>query len=182
MISSPLSLLLFSFFLLSIHAQTLIHNTCKICSQHDPLVSYRFCTTSLQAASGSHHADIRGLGLISIKLTRKNLTDTRSYIKKLLKNDTRKLDSYVKMRLEDCLELYSDSSTDIKHAMNNYKSKRYHEANIQISSVMEATTTCENGFKEKHEAVMLLTNRNNATFELSVIGLSIMRILQNSAN
>ncbi|KAJ9535322.1 hypothetical protein OSB04_un001570 [Centaurea solstitialis] len=175
--------MLCSFLFLSIHAQTtLIHGTCEICSQQDPLVNYQFCITSLQDASGSRHADIRGLGKISIKLTQKNLTDTRSYIKNLLKNNIKKLNSYVKMRLEDCLELYSDSIADIKRAMDNYKSKHYHEANIQLSSVMEAATTCENGFKEKHKAVTLLTKRNNATFELSVIGLSIMRILQNDAN
>lgn len=120
---------------------------------------------------------------MSIYLTHKNLTNTRSHIKKLLKNDVVKLHSYVKIRLEDCLELYTDSIIDIKSAMKNYNSKCYTEANILISAVMDAATTCENGFKEGHNNnVTLLTKRNIATFELSAIGLSIIRILQSGLN
>ncbi|KAK9051470.1 hypothetical protein SSX86_028099 [Deinandra increscens subsp. villosa] len=172
--SSSLSLFLFSLFL-SIHAQTLIHGTCKVCSQQDPTVNYQFCTTSLESVSESRHADVRGLGRISIQLTQQNVTNTRSHIKILRK---KKCSSAIKMRLDDCFELYSDAVIDIKHALKSYKSKHYDEANILISSVMDAATTCENGFKEKRNVVSPLTKRNNATFELSGIGLSIIHILR----
>ncbi|KAL8268464.1 hypothetical protein R6Q59_002262 [Mikania micrantha] len=177
--SCSLSLFLFSIIFLATHAQTLIHGTCKICSQQDPTVNYQFCTTSLEAAPGSRHTDVRGLGKIAIQLAQVNVTNTKSHIKILLK---KKYNSFVKMCLNDCLELYSDAVIDIKHALKSYKSKRYDEANALITSVMDATTTCENGFKEKHNIVSPLTKRNDATFELCGIGLSIMHILRVGTN
>ncbi|KAK1408903.1 hypothetical protein QVD17_41042 [Tagetes erecta] len=176
-----LTLFLFSlFFLSSINGQDLIYNTCKTSSQQDPNVKFQFCTTSLQAAPASHCADLKGLGMMSIRLTRYNLTDTRCYIKRLLKNNTKILDPYVKSCLVDCFELYSDAISDIKDAMKSYNSKQFFDANVRISSVMDATTTCEDGFKQKRGVVSLLTKRNDATFQLSAITLSIMNILQNS--
>ncbi|KAL4585978.1 hypothetical protein LXL04_010606 [Taraxacum kok-saghyz] len=177
-----LSFFLFSPFFLSIHAKTLIHGTCEICSQQDPFVNYKFCTTSLQSVSGSHHADIIELGKISLKLTYDNMTDTRSYIKKLLRNDIEKISSYMKLRLDDCVDLYKDSISDVKDAIKYYSSRRYYEASLHLSSVMDATTTCEDGFKEKRMGLSPLTKRNNATFELAAIGLSIVRILQSDAH
>ncbi|KAD4982642.1 hypothetical protein E3N88_19313 [Mikania micrantha] len=131
------------------------------------------------AAPGSRHTDVRGLGKIAIQLAQVNVTNTKSHIKILLK---KKYNSFVKMCLNDCLELYSDAVIDIKHALKSYKSKRYDEANALITSVMDATTTCENGFKEKHNIVSPLTKRNDATFELCGIGLSIMHILRVGTN
>ncbi|KAM0071791.1 putative pectinesterase inhibitor domain-containing protein [Helianthus debilis subsp. tardiflorus] len=176
-----LTLFLFSLFLLSINGQDLIYDTCKTSSQQDPNVKLQFCTTSLQAAPASHCANLKGLGMMSIRLTRYNVTDTRCYIKQLLKNNTKKLDPYVKSCLDDCFELYSDAISGIKQAMESYNSKRFFDANVQISSVMDATTTCEDGFKQKKGIVSPLTKRNDATFQLSAIALSIMNIVQSSA-
>ncbi|KAK9076507.1 hypothetical protein SSX86_004841 [Deinandra increscens subsp. villosa] len=178
--SLPFSLTLILFFLsfLSINGQDLIYKTCKTSSQQDPNVNLQFCTTSLQAAPASHCADLEGLGMMSIRLTRYNLTDTRCYIKRLLKNNTKILDPYVKSCLDDCFELYSDAILGIKHAMKSYNSKRYFDANVQISSIMDATTTCEDGFREKKGVVSPLSRRNSATFQLSAITLSIMNIIQ----
>ncbi|KAJ0914172.1 putative pectinesterase inhibitor domain-containing protein [Helianthus annuus] len=178
--SFSMTLLLFSLFFLSINGQDLIYNTCKTLSQQDPNVDLQFCITSLQAAPASHCADLKGLGMISIRLTRYNITDTRCYIKRLLNNATKILDPYVKSCLDDCFEVYSDAILDIKQAMKSYISKRFFDANIQISSVMDATTTCEDGFKERKGVVSPLTKRNDATFQLSAITLSIMNILQSS--
>ncbi|KAL8192115.1 hypothetical protein R6Q57_028064 [Mikania cordata] len=174
------SFLLFFFFFLSINGQDLIYDTCKTSSQQDPNVKLPFCTTSLQAAPASHCADLEGLGMMSIRLTRYNITDTRCYIKHLLKNNTKKLDPYVKSCLEDCFELYSDAILGIKQAMRSYNFKRFFDANVQISSVMDATTTCEDGFKQKKGVVSPLTKKNDATFQLSAITLTIMNIIQNS--
>ncbi|KAL4562911.1 hypothetical protein LXL04_026942 [Taraxacum kok-saghyz] len=172
-------LLLSSFFLIAINAQNLIYKTCKTSSKQDPNVNLQFCTTSLQAAPASHCADVTGLGMMSIRLTRYNLTDTRCYIKQFLKNNTtKKLDPYVKACLNDCFELYSDAIPSIKQAMKSYNSKKYFDANVQISSVMDAATTCEDGFKEKKGVVSPLTKRNNASFQLSAVALSIMSIVQ----
>nr|XP_043625773.1 putative invertase inhibitor [Erigeron canadensis] len=180
--SSSLLFIFFFFLSFSTHAQTLIHGTCKLCSQQDPGVDYQFCATSLQAAPGSHHANIRGLGKISIRLTKKNMTDTRFYIRRLLNNYGVNLSTYARMRLNDCLELYSDSITDIKSAFRNYKASRFDEANLLLSAVMEAANTCENGFKEMDNIVSPLTKRNDATFDLSAIALAIIHILQVGIN
>ncbi|KAI3741702.1 hypothetical protein L1987_59376 [Smallanthus sonchifolius] len=142
--------------ILSIH-QWPRSDTCKTSSQQDPNVKLPFCTTSLQAAPASHCADLKGLGMMSIRLTRYNITDTRCYIKQLLKNNTKKLDPYVKSCLDDCFELYSDAISGIKQAMKSYSSKRFFDANVQISSVMDATTTCEDGFKERKSVVCYST-------------------------
>lgn len=114
--------------------------------------------------------------MISIRLTRYNLTDTRCHIKQLLMN--KKLDKYVRSCLEACFELYDDALPSIKLAMKAYSDKKFYDANIQVSAVMDAATTCEDGFHEKTGVVSPLTDRNNATFQLSAIVLYIMHAIQ----
>ncbi|KAE8679842.1 putative acyl carrier protein [Hibiscus syriacus] len=185
--SSSLAIPLFlSFFLListsTSHSLTstnssLIRKTCKKCAESDPNLSYDFCVTSLQAAPNSHCAnDLRQLGKISIKLLRRNLTNSRSYIKELLKN--KKMDPFVRSCLHDCFDLYSDAILTAKHAIEDYKDKRYDDSNIGVSSIMDAATTCEDGFKEKEGVVSPLTKRNNDIFQLSVISLSIINMIR----
>ncbi|KAJ7961849.1 Pectinesterase inhibitor [Quillaja saponaria] len=156
--------------------RNLIKQTCKNCSQNDPNISYKFCITSLQAAPNISRADnLRELGMISIKLIRHNVTDTRLHIKELLKN--KKLDPYIRACLNDCFELYSDSIPALRQAIKDYKAKHYEDANIEVSSVLDASTTCEDGFKEKKGVVSPLKKRNNASFQLSAISLSIINML-----
>ncbi|XP_044493387.1 putative invertase inhibitor [Mangifera indica] len=171
--------LLFIFFFVSDHlitAHNLIHQTCKKCSQNDPNLSYTFCVTSLEAVPSSHCANLRQLGMIAINLTRRNVTSTKSYINELLKN--KKLDPFMKACLNDCYELYSDAIMTLQQAFIDYKSKHYEDANFEISSVMDASTTCEDGFKEQEGVVSPLTKRNNNTFQLPAIALSIINMLQ----
>ncbi|XVE74166.1 hypothetical protein DITRI_Ditri11bG0177200 [Diplodiscus trichospermus] len=157
-------------------ANNLIRQTCKKCAQRDPNVSYNFCVTSLEATPKSHCVDdLRELGIISIKLLRRNITNSRSYIKEILKN--KKLDPFIRSRLHDCFDLYSDAIPATKQAVDDFKSKHYDDANIDVSSVMDASTTCEDGFKEKEGAVSPLTKRNNDMFQLSAISLSIINML-----
>nr|GFB09141.1 putative invertase inhibitor [Tanacetum cinerariifolium] len=178
--SFSLTIYLFSLIFLSINGQDLVYDTCKTSSQQNPNVKFQFCTTSLQAAPASHCADLTGLGMMSIRLIRDNVTDTRCYIKQLLKNSA-KLDPFVKACLNDCFELYSDAIPDTKQAMKNYNAKSYFDANVQISSIMDAATTCEDGFKEKKGVVSPLTKRNTATFELGAMALSIIKSLQSGS-
>ncbi|GMI75797.1 hypothetical protein like AT5G46940 [Hibiscus trionum] len=154
-----------------------IRKTCKKCAQSDPNLSYNFCVTSLQAAPNSHLAnDLRQLGKISIKLLGRNLTNSRSYIKEFLKK--KMMDPFVRSCLRDCLQLYSDASLTAKQAIQDYKAKRYDDSNIDVSSIMDASTTCEDGFKEKEGVVSPLTKRNNDTFLLSAISLSIINMIR----
>ncbi|KAK9094897.1 hypothetical protein Scep_026366 [Stephania cephalantha] len=57
--------------------------------------------------------------------------------------------------------------------MNLMKTNRYFDANIQVSAVMDASTTCEDGFSEKEGEVSPLTSMNNVMFQLCAIALSI---------
>ncbi|KAM1285003.1 hypothetical protein ACFX2J_027626 [Malus domestica] len=177
--SLPVSLLFFLFTFNAITANNLIPETCKNFAQYDPNLSYNFCVNSLQAAPKSQRAGLHKLGIISIKLVRNNATDTRHYIKHLLKN--KNLDPYVSACLGDCLELYSDAIPTIKHALMNYKSKKYEDANTEVSSVIDASTTCEDGFDEGNQLVSPLTKRNSDMFQLSIIALSFIN-MHNSLN
>lgn len=113
--------------------------------------------------------------MMSIKLIKYNVTDTRHYVKNLLKN--KKMDPFIRACLNDCLDLYSDAIPTLKQAMMDYKSKHYKDANIEVSSVIDAATTCEDGFEEKEGAVSPLTKRNNDTFQLSAIALALINML-----
>ncbi|GAA0149975.1 hypothetical protein LIER_09015 [Lithospermum erythrorhizon] len=162
-----------SFIYVPIEASNLIEETCKRCAQNDPNVKYGFCKTSLQAAPASQCANLKGLGSISIKLLRYNVTDTRCHIKHLLKN--KKWDKYYLQRLNDCFELYSDAITTVKQAMNSYHDKRYDDANIQISAIMDDSNTCEDGFKEGGNSTSSpLSKRNENLFELGATSLCIL--------
>lgn len=156
----------------------LIQQTCKNCSKSDPNISYKFCTTSLQSDRRSHCAkNLHELGLISIKLTRHNVTYTIAHIKELLKKKKKNMDPYIKGCLDDCLEVYSDSITTFREAIRDYRAKRYGEANVKLSSVIDASTTCEDGFKQKNDVISPLTKRNKDVFQLSAIALSIVNML-----
>ncbi|XP_044500926.1 putative invertase inhibitor [Mangifera indica] len=176
---SSLSLLFIIFFFFisgyQITADNLVNQTCKKCAQGDPNLNYNFCLTSLEAVPSSHCANLRQLGMISINLIRSNVTDTKSYINELLKK--KKLDPFMRSCLTDCFELYSDTIPTLQQATKDCKFKHYEDANIEISSVMDASATCEDGFKEKEDAFSPLTKRNNNTFQLSAIALSIINML-----
>ncbi|KAG7026060.1 hypothetical protein SDJN02_12558, partial [Cucurbita argyrosperma subsp. argyrosperma] len=185
MSSLSVSILPFLFFLFSNFAITqssisntssLIYNTCKTSSDQDPNISFNFCLTSLQhgAEHGRGALDLRRLGLISLRLVRRNVSSTRHYIKKLRRN--KHLNTLVKSCLTDCLELYSDAIPTLKDARRDYKGRRYFETNLKISSVMDDCSTCEDGFEEEG-VISPLTNRSYNAFELSAIALSIINML-----
>ncbi|XP_010052748.2 putative invertase inhibitor [Eucalyptus grandis] len=178
--------LLLIFFLTSVHAASadggstiIIHETCKKCAQEDPNVSYKFCVASLESNPYCHCDNLRGLGLVSIKLLRHNVTRTRSYTEKLLKS--KEMDPSVRACLQDCLELYSDAVATLAEAIRAYKDERYGDANIDLSSVMDASTTCEDGFTEKGTGSPL-ARRNKDAFRLSALALSIITMLSRSSH
>lgn len=154
---------------------SLIHKTCKKISKQDPNISFNFCSTSLQCCSRRGADSLRGLGFVSVVLVGRNVTSTRHWIIRLLRY--KRLDSMVKSRLLDCLELYSDAIPTVKQAVKDYLAKRYDDANSGISSVMDAASACEDGFKEKKGVVSPLTKRNGDAFELGAIVLAIMNLL-----
>lgn len=61
--------------------------------------------------------------------------------------------------------------------MKQYDSKDYVDANTHLSSVMDAASTCEDGFMEKEGVVSPMTKGNNDTFHLSAMALSIVHLI-----
>ncbi|EYU42317.1 hypothetical protein ABFS82_14G154100 [Erythranthe guttata] len=172
----PFLIILFITTIQSTSAQTLINTTCKTASNDDPNIPYAFCTTSLLAAPASRCAALQGLGSISIRLIRYNVTDTRCFIKQLIKD--KKWDPYQRQCLDDCFQLFTDAIDSVKQAMRYYNAKKFDDANVQISSIMDAANTCEDGFKERKGLVSPLTKRNVDVFQLSAVALSVMKIVQ----
>lgn len=162
------------------NTSSLIYKTCKASSEQDPNISFDFCITSLKPAATKHrHGDtsLRRLGLMTIYLIRHNMSSTRHHIKKLQRKKGPG-DPFVKLCLTDCLELYSDAIPTVKQAMKDYKSKRYDDVNVAIGSVMDAATTCEDGFKERKGVASPLKKRDENAFELGAIVLSIMSLVR----
>ncbi|KAK4268034.1 hypothetical protein QN277_024740 [Acacia crassicarpa] len=163
----------------------LIQEICKKTSETDPNVSLNFCISSLESDPSSHsiRLSLTKLGLISMNLTKNKVTETRVYIEHLLKKKTKQgssssIDRYIKDCLKDCLELYSDAIATTEDAIGDYKRKRYLVSNIKVSSVLDAASTCEDGFKEKRGVVSPLNKGNNETFQLSAIALSIIDMVR----
>ncbi|XP_022135283.1 putative invertase inhibitor [Momordica charantia] len=158
----------------TITTSNIIQETCKRSADSTPNLSYNFCVASLESDDRSRCADLHKLGLIAMDLMRHNITSTRRDIRKLLRN--KKLDQFVKARLDDCLELYSDAVPILKEAKRCYKEKKYVDANVKVSSVMEAPSTCEDGFRDKEGLVSPLTEKNKNVFRLAALTLSIINM------
>ncbi|KAF8379146.1 hypothetical protein HHK36_028575 [Tetracentron sinense] len=172
------SLMFFSFCLLSFShgaiSVNLIRNTCKKASQSDPKLSFNFCVASLRRNPKSQTADLQELGVISMELAIANATSTSSSISKLLKN--KKLDPFTSICLKDCLGLYLDAVPTLKDAIEDFKTRDFYVANVGVSSAMEASSTCEDGFKEKEGAVSPLKKEDRDFFQLNAIALAIINM------
>ncbi|GMH13769.1 hypothetical protein Nepgr_015610 [Nepenthes gracilis] len=155
----------------------LIHQTCKASSTTDPNINYTFCVNALQAAPASRCARLPRLGLLSLRLARDNATDTRCYIRQYMKSKAKVLDPRAKAALDDCLELYSDSIATLLEAMQDYRAKRFADVNVKVSSVIDGSDTCEDGFTEGGIASPL-SRQNNFSFQLSAMVLSIVNKIQ----
>lgn len=154
---------------------SLIAKTCRNASRDDPNINYKSCVASLQAAPGGECASLRGLGALSMGLVRDNATDTSCYIKMLLR---KRWDAFTRQCLEDCLELYHESTSSVREAMKCYRGGDFGGANAKVSAAMTGFSSCEDGFKDKKGGVSPLKKRNNDAFQLSAIALSIMRTMQ----
>ncbi|KAG8363481.1 hypothetical protein BUALT_Bualt19G0026900 [Buddleja alternifolia] len=166
--------------IMKIHATkpyNLINSTCLNSSYNNPNINYTFCTTSLHAAAPAT-ATLHGLGATSVTLIVRNVTDTRRYTKRLMRN--KKWDGYTRQCLADCFHLFSDAIPSAKQAMRDYDEERFNDANVEISSTMDAVSTCENGFKEGRGSSLVspLKKRNEDLFQLSAMALSVMRMIQ----
>ncbi|XP_019192058.1 PREDICTED: uncharacterized protein LOC109186504 [Ipomoea nil] len=172
---SPIILLLtFSIFPFVIHGakekyttHILIQKTCNISAKTDPNIDYAFCTSALKAKQCE---TLRDIGTACINLIMTNVTDTRRYISALVKGG--KVEHRLRRCVDHCYELYTDAAPDLGGALRDYRDKKYEDANIKLSAVMDAAAECEDC------GVSPLSERNNATFQLSAMALSVMHLIQ----
>ncbi|XP_011032017.1 PREDICTED: putative invertase inhibitor [Populus euphratica] len=151
------------------------NRTCKKCAEDSKTFSYDFCISSLQAIPVSHVTNIHGLAIIGLELALENATNTISTIKYLLSYET--LDRFALVALQDCLELYADALVTIVDGVAAFLTEHYSVAEVKVGAVMEASTTCEEGFSEKTGVVSPLTEENYNLFQLSDIALCIIHML-----
>ncbi|OAY29782.1 putative invertase inhibitor [Manihot esculenta] len=168
-------LFLFFNYSLSLNHRNPTNYFCKKAAESDPILSYKFCVESLESNPKTQNATLEDLLHISIALTKSNSTTIISSISKLLKQQN--LDSYTREALEDCLELYCDAKSELNEAMWDLKKKDYFKANIDVSSAMDSSSTCENGFNEKKGIVSPLSKENYVFFQLTAIVLAFINML-----
>ena len=156
----------------------IIDQTCRKCADESHVFSYELCTTSLQAVPVSHVANLQGLALIAMELALNNASNTLLIIQNLLAGNG-SLDPFAVVCLKDCWQLYSDGIRILVDAVGSFLGEHYEKANIWLSAVMEASNTCEEGFKEKEGEVLPspLTNENFNLFQLCDIALCIDHLL-----
>ncbi|KAK1326756.1 hypothetical protein QJS10_CPA01g02864 [Acorus calamus] len=163
----PLLLLLL---LLYQSSANLIRDTCKTGARADPNIKYDFCVRSLESDPRSHNAhDLHGLCEASIDLTIRNATRARARAQELMKKAR---ESVARACLSDCMDLYADAVSKLRDSEKAIRSKRYGDANVWISSAMDAPTTCEDGFREE-SLRSPLSRENSDVFGLSAITLAI---------
>ncbi|KAF9685486.1 hypothetical protein SADUNF_Sadunf03G0059500 [Salix dunnii] len=155
------------------------NRTCRKCAEDSKTFSYDFCISSLQTIPVSHVTNLHGLAIIGMELALENATNTISTIKYLLTCGA--LDHFAVAALQDCLELYSDALVTIVDAAAAFLTEHYSVAEVKVSAVMEASTTCEEGFSEKKGVVSPLTEENNNLFQLSDIALCIIHMISLAA-
>ncbi|XP_021901856.1 putative invertase inhibitor [Carica papaya] len=157
----------------------IIKQTCTTCAAKSTIISYSFCLTSLQVIPVSHATNLQGLAGIAMELALKNATNTISSIVGLLSNAS--FDPFALACLGDCLELYSDGVVTLVDAIGALLTGQYSTANIWVSAVMEAATTCEEGLTMEGN-VSPLTIENYNFFQLCDIALCIINWLSLHAN
>ncbi|PON48403.1 Pectinesterase inhibitor domain containing protein [Trema orientale] len=156
-----------------------IQQSCKKAVKTDPNLRYDFCITTLEANPKTRKAKhLEELAIISIELTISNATEIASNISNLLRQKTEVvIDPYAKGCLKDCSELYSDAISALRDAKLDIESNDFEKANVDISSAMDASSTCEDGFKEKKGEVSPLTKENSVFFQWTVISLAFTNML-----
>ncbi|XP_004301713.1 PREDICTED: putative invertase inhibitor-like [Fragaria vesca subsp. vesca] len=113
-----------------------------------------------------------------MELALNNASNTLLIIQNLLTSNE-SLDPFAVVCLKDCLQLYSDGIRTLVDAVGAFLGEQYDNANIWLSAVMQASDTCEEGFKEKEGEVLPspLTNENYNLFQLCDIALCVGHLL-----
>lgn len=152
----------------------ILNRTCKKCAD-ESTISYDFCRSSFETIPVSHVTNLHGLGIIGMELALVNATNTMSSIKNLLGNGI--IDPFALSCLNDCLELYSNATVALIEGAAVFLTEHYSVADLRVSAVMEASKTCEEGFKAKKGEASPLTEENYNLFQLCDIALCIIHMI-----
>ncbi|KAL5701091.1 hypothetical protein ACHQM5_026468 [Ranunculus cassubicifolius] len=156
-----------------VQGETLEENCQKIIK---PNLSFDYCMKVFQTDPKSRNADLRGLGIISTKQIIAKATYIKSYTQKLLDSQRKGGDIRYTRGLQDCVEIYSQGLGDAYAALSGLESKSYFESHNAMSSVFDAPSTCEDGFRE-FQLKSPLMQLNNEFAELAAIPLHIVALL-----
>lgn len=157
-----------------------VNKTCLTCAEMSKTFSYNVCSTSLGAVPASHVTDLQGLALIAMELAIQNASASIATIKQLQCSGS--FDSYGLTRLNDCLELYTGGAVMLMSSTGAFLSGNYADVNVWVSSVMDAATTCEDGFIEKEGLVSPLKEENYYLLQLCDIVICIINLLSLHVN
>ncbi|KAI3986325.1 hypothetical protein MKX01_002170 [Papaver californicum] len=170
LVSLTLSYLLFLFlFSHGVNGADIIEPTCNKAAKSSPNINYKYCLNSLNANPKSRNADIQQLGIISTELAKSKANLISTDIKRLLVENKNRVDNKY---LQDCLEMFSNAVSDLEKVLEAFNAKDYFKANILMSAAMDASTNCEDGFKETG-LVSPLTKMNDSYFQTTAITLAI---------
>ncbi|OVA20299.1 Pectinesterase inhibitor domain [Macleaya cordata] len=176
LVSSSFALIVLIFFSHGVNGIDLVRGTCKRVAKTNPKLYYPFCVRSFGANIRSKTADLAGLGIISTDLAISNAKFIKLYAKNMLK-DQQKGDGG--KALQDCLEVFTDAIPQLNEVKQAFLSKDYSTANIKMSAAMDASSTCEDGLKEKNITVPSFTKKNEEFSQLAAITLAITNLVNN---
>ncbi|KAM3322195.1 putative invertase inhibitor [Capsicum chacoense] len=160
-------------YLISPSLLDLINSTCKECSDKSADINYYFCVTSLQPIPVTHVTNLQGVGIVAMELALANATNTISTIEHML--SSKEFDLFAVDCLKDCLELYADAIAMLVDAFTAFLSEHFDIATVLMRTVMDAASTCGEGFTEKKGELILLAKENYNLFQLSDISSCIIK-------
>ncbi|MCL7025782.1 hypothetical protein MKW94_015299 [Papaver nudicaule] len=108
-------------------------------------VNYDFCVASFSTNPASKGADLLGLGKISLETCLTNVTSIHSYVADQILNG--KQEPPVKLLLEDCYVLYTDTLKCIQIAIEGFEQKDYARAHEWLEFADIETSQCEDRIK-----------------------------------
>ncbi|XP_062119485.1 putative invertase inhibitor [Humulus lupulus] len=152
----------------------LIKQSCKKATNDDPNLSYNICIKIVGVNSKANKAKtIEELALASIDLAICNATKVASTISNVLRSKVKVMkNNYTEGCLKDCLKIYSDAISSLREAKHAIRVKDFKTANVEISSAMDAPSTCEDGFIERQGEVSPITKENQVFFQHTVVSLA----------
>lgn len=156
-------------------SRDIIDQTCNKCSELSQTFSYAFCSVSLGQIPVAHFTNLEGLAIISMELALKNATNTVSTIRTLLEDES--LDPFMALCLKGCLALYGGTIPTLVDSIGAFMVGQYGTAGMWLSGVMEAATTCEDGFRGREGVASPLAQENWSLFQLSDIAICIIHLL-----